>query len=88
MRLAGNRMNRQRGVIAAPTGLLAVLFITVTAPGLVHRTSSIGVERCADCDKQYNRTVAGQMDSIQVTEDCHTLPESVKNQALAGALSK
>lgn len=80
-------MNQQRRVIAALAGLLTVSLVLMTAFGLVPGASNSGAEKSADCDSQYNRTVAGQMESSQITEDCRPLPESVENQVLARALS-
>lgn len=80
-------MNQQRRAIAALAGLLAVSLVLITTFDLVPETSNSGTEKPADCDAQYNRTIAGQMEPGQITEDCRPIPESVENQVLARALS-
>jgi hypothetical protein len=80
-------MNQQRRIVAVLAGLLAVSLVPIAVTSLVPEPIDAGLEKSADCDKQYNRTMAGNMNASRITEGCRPLPESVKKRVLARALS-
>nr|EGQ40461.1 MAG: hypothetical protein J07AB56_11900 [Candidatus Nanosalinarum sp. J07AB56] len=80
-------MNRQKRIAVILMGLLAVSVVLVVSD-VVPGISSSEAEESVDCDTQYDRTIAGEMESGEITEDCRPIPESVKNQVLAKALSR
>lgn len=79
-------MKQQYKIVVTLAGILAVS-LALAVSGVVPRNSGSETEKSVDCDTQYDRTIAGEMESGKVTEDCRPLPESVKNQVLARALS-